>query len=632
MSQFCKVCSEDKEVIKVIGKFGRLECGHLVTVSEPVIQSEPVIELESKPVEPIIEEVKEEVKIQSSIQPSIPQEQKELLPVKISEDEKIDIPVLEQKLEIVLPTTIEEVKEEPITNGTIVFKNRKTGDMPYPFQQQGIEFAIKNNFKVLIADEQGLGKTVQALGVMHYAMNNDELRDEFFPVLIIAKSNVKMQWMVQLLNWCGMEYIPQVVEDGKNPPVEGFNVYIASYDIFRRFTKVEDVTEMTEYGSEVKTSKKKNPFYDFPFKTVIMDEVQAIKGESKRTTEVKRIVKGKNVIALSGTPIKNSAAEYYTILNLLNPNKFPTKQGYLDRWVKTEIINGYPKHTGIKYPERFAEWTSDMIIRRTRQEVKDEIGLRVTKANRIFYHVDFESDKLKAAYKNAEANFIREMEEETRRKNSIEIIGKLSIMRHLVGLNKIQPTVDLGIEFLLENPSGKMVIFAHHEDVMNAIHKLLANWCIDGNYEIPLMYHSGLNQSERFEMIAQFADNKDKRGKSIHIPFLIGSTLAMGEGIDRLQEVCNDCIIAERQWNPANEEQAESRLVRIGQKKGFVNATYPIATGTIDEYFTEIVESKRRSMKETLDGKTAEWDEVGLLTSLYEAIVSKGRHRTVKGW
>jgi SNF2 family DNA or RNA helicase len=141
------------------------------------------------------------------------------------------------------------------------------------------------------------------------------------------------------------------------------------------------------------------------------------------------------------------------------------------------------------------------------------------------------------------------------------------------------------------------------------------------------MYHSGLNQHERHALITQFI-----KGGADSSPFIIGSTLAMGEGVDRLQEVCNDCIIAERQWNPANEEQAESRLIRIGQKRSFVNATYPIASGTIDEYFTEIVEVKRRAMKETLDGQTTEWDEESLLIALYDAIKSKGRKKTKRGF
>jgi SNF2 family DNA or RNA helicase len=108
----------------------------------------------------------------------------------------------------------------------------------------------------------------------------------------------------------------------------------------------------------------------------------------------------------------------------------------------------------------------------------------------------------------------------------------------------------------------------------------------------------------------------------------------MGEGVDRLQEVCSNCIVAERQWNPANEEQAESRLVRIGQKNGFVNATYPVASDTIDEYFTDIVERKRRYMKETLDGKSVTtWDEKSLLSELYDALTTtKGRTKLKRGF
>lgn len=560
----CKQCNKEQEIVKVMGKIVKLSCAHIIT------------------------------------NPFLP---------KLIEEKEPEVIVTPP------PPPIDEFK----------FHNRKTKDTPYPYQERGIQFAIDANFKCLIADEQGLGKTVQALGILHYAMAQEEIRNIIFPVLIIAPSKIKTQWMVQLMNWCGIDFIPQIIEDGKSPPVLGFNVYIASYDIFRRFSKSTKVVLTSKYGHEIETTKKENPFYDFPFKTIIMDEVQAIKGDSQRTQEVKRIAQGKNIIAMSGTPIKNSAAEYYTILHLLAPDKFPTQRYYLDQWVRKEYVGGYEKYTGLYNPERFADYTKDIIIRRTREQVKDEIGLRVTKANRIFYHVDFESDKLKAAYKAAEAEFIRQMEEDTKKKNPVELIGRLAVMRHLVGLNKIQPTVDLAVEFLLENPNGKLVIFVHHEEVMNAVFTLLGNWCQDGGYKIPLMYHSGLAPQAKFEMIAKFADDKS-------IPFIIGSTLAMGEGVDRLQEVCNDCIIAERQWNPANEEQAESRLVRIGQKKGFVNATYPIASGTIDEYFTEIVESKRRAMKETLDGKTAEWDETGLLTALYDAIKSKGRKKPIKGW
>jgi len=581
----CSQCLTKKKVVATIGRLSRLSCKHLV-VTPPTVEEE----------QEIIKKVQEEIKIEI-----------------IAKEEQVE-------------KALREISAD-------VFHNRKTKDTPYPFQERGIRFAIENSFRVLIADEQGLGKTIQALGILFYAWNRPELRDLVFPVFILSKGSTKVQWMIQLLNWCGMALLPQVIEDSKIPPVPGFNVYIASYDILRRFSKSTPIILKSKYGHEIESTRKENPFYDFPFKTVIMDEVQAIKGDSQRTEEVKRICEGKNVIALSGTPIKNNADEYYTILHILNSNKFYSRNYYRDYWVKKEVVNGYEKYTGIKYPEEFADYTKDMIIRRTREEVQDEIALRVTKANRIFYHVDFENPKLKAAYLAEEAKFIREMEADAKKKNPAEIIARLSVMRHLVGLNKVQPTVDLAIEYLLENPTGKLVIFAHHTDVMDAIYKLLGNWCIDGGYDVPLIYHSGLNQTQRFEMIATFADRKDPRtGKPNNTPFIIGSTLAMGEGVDRLQEVCNDCIITERQWNPANEEQAESRLIRIGQKKYFVNATYPIATDTIDEYFTDVVELKRRSMKETLDGKEATWEEGSILTALYDAILLKGRKKLRKGW
>jgi len=60
---------------------------------------------------------------------------------------------------------------------------------------------------------------------------------------------------------------------------------------------------------------------------------------------------------------------------------------------------------------------------------------------------------------------------------------------------------------------------------------------------------------------------------------MIASTLASSEGLNL--QFCSDYGMMERQWNPANEEQAEARFIRIGQKATIVNGTYFIATGTI---------------------------------------------------
>lgn len=539
---FCGNCLKEETVQKIIGKFARLSCKHLVIYKTHVI-----------------------------------------------------VPIV------------------PKDNFLEDFFNKKTGDRAKPFQVEGIKFIEHSGFKCLIADEMGLGKTIQALGGLK------QFEAKFCPCLIIVKSSLKIQWFVQILNWLGPDFIPQIIEDGKNLPVEGFNVYIASYDIFRRFSTKVVKTTKSDYGHEITKEVKENPFYDFPFKGVILDEVQSIKGNSKRTDEVRRICDNReSILALSGTPIKNNAAEYFTILNILRPDLFPTLKGYLSQWVEVEIKKGIPSYKGIRYPEDFKEYTKDFVIRRTREEVLPDLP----KINRIFYHVDFETAKLKSQYEAAENDFIRMMESGAKR-DVVNIIAAITVARHLVGIGKIIPTVDKIKEFL-DNTDRKVIVAAHHEDVQKTIVNLTSEYCKEIGKPLPMHYHSGLNSNQRQDLINDFVTSKAQ--------ILLGSTLAMGEGVDKLQRVCHDLIFVERQWNPANEEQFEGRLVRMGQESDHIDGIYMVVTGTIDEYFTDIVESKRRYMKQALEGKDIGWSEAGLLQELYEAIASKGRKKLVRGF
>jgi SNF2 family DNA or RNA helicase len=109
--------------------------------------------------------------------------------------------------------------------------------------------------------------------------------------------------------------------------------------------------------------------------------------------------------------------------------------------------------------------------------------------------------------------------------------------------------------------------------------------------KIQFSYTAEMNGAQRDAAVTQFIEDPDCR-------IFQASTLAAGEGLDGLQRVAEDCILLERQWNPKKEEQAEKRVQRIGavgtgdsEKK--IIAHYILSDGTIDEYFTELVEKKR---------------------------------------
>jgi len=118
--------------------------------------------------------------------------------------------------------------------------------------------------------------------------------------------------------------------------------------------------------------------------------------------------------------------------------------------------------------------------------------------------------------------------------------------------------------------------------------------------------------------VKEFKDDNSRR-------LMIASTLAAGEGLNL--QFCSDAIILERQWNPANEEQVEGRFHRFGQLNS-VTITYMLASGTIDEYFTELVEIKRSIVAATMDKREIAWEQQSLMKELAEMLVSRGR----KAW
>jgi len=74
---------------------------------------------------------------------------------------------------------------------TIQIKNIK-GDL-YPYQSLGVEFFLLNKGRAILADECGLGKTLQALA--YVAHNNID------KTLVICPASVKFSWEAEVKKW-----------------------------------------------------------------------------------------------------------------------------------------------------------------------------------------------------------------------------------------------------------------------------------------------------------------------------------------------------------------------------------------------------------------------------------------------
>jgi len=475
----------------------------------------------------------------------------------------------------------------------------------YPFQIEGCKAIERANGRMLVADEMGLGKTVQACGWIKF-------HKESLPVLAIVKSGIKYQWASEIVRILGMNYLPQVIQTSTDRLIPGFKVYIISYDML--VPKVRTVK-----GKTVTSGFNIQRFVDAGIKTVILDECQQIKNpDSTRTQMVRRIVsKIPHIIPLSGTPWKNRGSEFFPVLNMLDPIRFSSYQGFLNRWVDYYWDGAHRKMGGINNPKKFKEYVSDIVIRRERAEVMPELPA----IQRNAYYCDMDEDSQKQ-YNDEVNDFVKFWNtaviggEEDSFETSQNVLARITRMRHLTGLAKIPNTIEHAMEFL-EETERKLVIFIHHIDTGQIIYDQIAKHCREENIAMPLKLTGGMSSEARSEVQDKF--------NSPNYRVLVASTLAAGEGLNL--QTCSDCIIHERQWAPANEEQAEGRFIRIGQLSNAVVATYMLAQGSIDDFFHQIVERKRAQFAAAMNknGDNVTWNEINLVKELAQAIVNSAK-------
>jgi len=467
---------------------------------------------------------------------------------------------------------------------------------PYPFQVTGmlaLEKALATQRGFGIFDEQGLGKTVEALGLFAF-------RPDLAPFLWIGKGGIVFQYYNEILRWLGPKYIPQVIQSGKDGILPGLKAYICSYDMLRRM----DRKKWAAAG----------------IKTIILDECQNIKNpDSTRTTEVRELVRNvENVIPLSGTPWKNRGSELFVALNMIDPKRCESFKRFVNRWVDYYASGDKYKEGGIRDIKQFKVYFEGCFIRRERSEVLPELPL--ISRNKFYIQIE---DAAKVRYDEALGDFVKLWNQhvlegtEEAFAGSAEGIGELQKMRHIVGLSKIPATIEFVQEFL-EDTNRKITVFVHHKDVGQILKNQLQRLGLAPVFEIT----SAMDANQRYDVQDRFNTTE----KCV----LIASTLASGEGLNL--QTGSDCIMVERQWNPANEEQAESRFIRIGQLANAVIATYVVAeNASIEPLLDNIIEQKREQFHAVMNNSAMpQWSDKDTALSLMQQLANDYKKRGKK--
>lgn len=410
------------------------------------------------------------------------------------------------------------------------------------------------------------GKTVEALSWLVYAKR--------YPALIVVNAPTKLQWQCAYFRWVGSVpgNVPRVaVLQGKTTyMLEPGVSYIINWDI------------LSDWESKLAL---------MDFKLLIGDEVQAIGNPGSRRSRAFRRLAQKihDVIGMSGTPAMSKPAQFWPLLNILEPEMFKNQRAFLYRYCA-------PKHNGFSLQFNGASNVKELhaklvscMLRRTKDQVLKDLPPKVMEV--VPLEVDARAFQ---DYKAAEAAAFDT--EGTSEKDMRErVAGLLRTAYALKEKNLLQWVRDF-----LES-GQKLLLFAWHRDVVDLLHTTLKDYN-------PAKIYGGMNQAEREDARKRFIEDGTCR-------LMVANIQSGGVGIDGFQDVCSNVAFAEFSYTPNAHRQAEDRLHRSGQKSS-VTSYYLVAPGTVDMDAVEVLDDRAKMLDGVLDGKEAA--DVDLLGELLE--------------
>lgn len=438
---------------------------------------------------------------------------------------------------------------------SLEIKNPPSGKEFKPYQRVGVRF-IADRAVALVADEQGLGKTVQAIGAWN----------EITPkhTLVICPASVKYNWHKEFSAWATREFKCHIQQGKKGFPLNRPDLVIVNYDVLDALHE-----ELT----------------DKPWDMVIIDEAQNIKNaKAKRTQAVlgyrkkPGIIKGaKNVVLLTGTPIPNRPIEFWPVLTRLSPETIFPFTKYFD--FGRRFCDGYQgpfgwDMTGSSHENELnVRLRSTLMIRRLKKDVLTDLP------DKIYQVIPVEVDKDAQKLVKRESDIVGL---DRLRKTGLppdSQIGELSELRHKLALAKVAVAVSHIVE-MLDGGVDKVVVFAYHSAVIKALMEGLKDYNpvkIDGDTPPGMA---------RQRAVDTFQTKPECR-------VFVGQIIAAGVGITLT--AASNVVFVESTWVSGDIAQAVDRCHRIGQKNS-VLAQFLVIRDSLEEYMLRTVVDKQHTI------------------------------------
>jgi SNF2 family DNA or RNA helicase len=501
--------------------------------------------------------------------------------------------------------------------------------IPLPHQLSALKKITQNPNKIrfLLADEVGLGKTIEA-GLVLKEM---KIRDRIKRILILAPRGLVYQWISEMKNRFNEDF--QLIEPSD------YAIFEENY--WQRFdqviTTVDSVKPLTsrkgwsESKIESYNDKRFNNLLLAGWDLVIVDESHKLGGTSSSVARY-RLGKGlaestPNILLLSATPHQGNRKQFHRLISLLDPKAFPnpnyvSKESVEPYIVRTEKRNTIDSEGKLLFTKRTTllkniDWQEKHEIQKNlydritdyalngynqaKKENSQHLAFLMILMQRL---VSSSTNAIKSALEKRlhvleleKTQTDTELEEDWDEKDGQmqldEIFEKIlnplnnekETVKELLSLTRKCESVgpDVKAEYLLdllgqvqsnESSKTKFLIFTE----FTSTQKMLQDFLELRGFETVIL-NGSMNMQQRAKTQENFSKNSQ----------ILISTEAGGEGLNL--QFCHVVINYDLPWNPMRIEQRIGRVDRIGQKLP-VHAFNLTLSETVESRVLQVLENK----------------------------------------
>jgi ATP-dependent helicase HepA len=409
----------------------------------------------------------------------------------------------------------------------------------FPHQLHAAERATASDpVRWLLADEVGLGKTVEACLILNHLVRTGRVES----CLVVAPETLTVQWLGEL--WRKHHQVFVLLDEQRLADVaRDFGRDFNPFDTHRRaVVGLETLAARPRLTEQAAAAG---------IDLLVVDEAHHLKrppghpGDAAYRAVAPIAALGRHVLLLTATPLEDDAHGFFRLLQLLRPAELPEDEGFEARLLRSEPlppctsstrraeIGGLPPRVGVAVaPDETGSWDARLALEAAvRAEPAANEAARARKAERLLRALG-SGAALKAGL----------------------AAGDGALRAAADAADAADPRLDwLAARGRVWKEAGeKTLVFAAHRETLELLRGELSR-----RAQLKTgVFHEDLTPARRDIEVAQF-----RQGAG---PSLLVSTECGGEG--RNFEFCHRLVLFDLPWSPAAVEQRIGRLDRIGRR------------------------------------------------------------------